>query len=269
MTFAWNRREALSILLTGVASRPVRAANLESFLEKNGTAVLMDFASGRVLARGSEEAPALPGSTLKPVVLAALLRTGKLKRGESWLCRGKLRIANRSFDCSHPPLDTPMQADMALAYSCNGFAAHFALRFTPAELASELSRAGFSNVRRAVGPDALRLQALGEYGILVTAEDLARAYRRLAQQAPEAILSGLEAAVRFGTAQRAAVAGLAVAGKTGSVRGPNGGLAWFAGFAPARRPDVVIAVAMRGRSGGADAAPVAGRIFEAWKAGRL
>jgi cell division protein FtsI/penicillin-binding protein 2 len=69
--------------------------------------------------------------------------------------------------------------------------------------------------------------------------------------------------VEYGTAQRAKVPGLKVAGKTGSVRTPAGAyLAWFAGFTD----EAVVTVMLHGRSGGADAAPVAARILEAhWK----
>jgi cell division protein FtsI/penicillin-binding protein 2 len=86
----------------------------------------------------------------------------------------------------------------------------------------------------------------------------------------QAVLAGLENAVEYGAAQRARVVGMTVAGKTGSVRAESGApVAWFAGFAPSRAPEVAVAVALEGRSGGGDAAPVAGRILAAYRAGRL
>jgi cell division protein FtsI/penicillin-binding protein 2 len=45
--------------------------------------------------------------------------------------------------------------------------------------------------------------------------------------------------------------------------------AWFCGFAPGRAASVVVTVMLEGRSGGADAAPVAAKILEAHFAGRL
>ena len=76
--------------------------------------------------------------------------------------------------------------------------------------------------------------------------------------------------MEYGTAQLARVNGLSVAGKTGSVRTAEGArIAWFAGFAPSRAPDVVVAVMLQGRSGGSDAAPVAGQILAAYRAGRI
>jgi cell division protein FtsI/penicillin-binding protein 2 len=55
-----------------------------------------------------------------------------------------------------------------------------------------------------------------------------------------------------------------VAGKTGT----SAGHAWFAGFAPAERPEVVVVVFLESGTGGADAAPVAGTVFRAWADGR-
>jgi cell division protein FtsI/penicillin-binding protein 2 len=122
--------------------------------------------------------------------------------------------------------------------------------------------------------DAQRLQALGEDGVSITVAELAAAYRLLALKInrPEMqpILAGLEGAVEFGTAQNASVKGVKIAGKTGSVLTAAGEpIAWFAGFMPSRNPEVVVAVMLPGRSGGADAAPVAGRILAAYRAGTL
>ena len=91
------------------------------------------------------------------------------------------------------------------------------------------------------------------------------AYRGLALQAGRAemqpVVAGMEGAVEYGTAQRAGVSGVKVAGKTGSVRTEAGApIAWFAGFVPSRAPEVVVTVMLQGHSGGSDAAPVAGRV---------
>jgi penicillin-binding protein 2 len=143
--------------------------------------------------------------------------------------------------------------------------AHFARRFAPGELAAQLERAGLgvSGKVDSAEREAQQLQALGEDRVLVTASGMAAAYRLLALNG--AITEGLEDAVEFGTAQRARVAGLKVAGKTGSTQG----IAWFAGFAPSRSPEVAVAVMLHARSGGSDAAPVGGQILQAWRAGRL
>ena len=159
-----------------------------------------------------------------------------------------------------------MQARSAIAYSCNCFVARYAARFEPGELASVFARCGLLSGTEGVSGELtradVRLQALGESGIRVTPMALAMAYARRAWVGP--VLGGLQDAVEFGTAQRARVDGVGVAGKTGSVRAPDGmHVAWFAGFTP----KYTVAVMLQGRSGGADAAPVAGRILETAHAG--
>jgi cell division protein FtsI/penicillin-binding protein 2 len=86
---------------------------------------------------------------------------------------------------------------------------------------------------------------------------------------PEA-LATLREALRMavesgGTGTAAAVPGLAVAGKTGSAENPRGiPHAWFAGYAPADRPAlVVVAFVEHGFRGGMTAAPIAKAIFAA------
>jgi len=115
--------------------------------------------------------------------------------------------------------------------------------------------------------DAQRIQALGEDSVEITTAELALKINRPPMQA---IKAGLEGAVDFGTAQHAAITGVRVAGKTGSALTPSGEpIAWFAGFLPSAAPQVVLAVMLPGRSGGADAASIARRIFEAHLSGRL
>ncbi len=282
------RRELLITLASCALARARGAPSLEPFFEsREGAGMLLDVRARRVIAM---HAPAVagrflapPGSTLKPFVLAALLRSGKLAATESMRCPGTLTIAGRRFDCSHPRLDTPMHVDTALGYSCNYFVARVAERFAPGELAGELARAGLSTptglveageaagrIRQAASRDAIQLQALGEGSVLITVAELALAYRRLVPQAAPLIMAGLEGAVEYGTAQRAGVAGVKIAGKTGSAMAESGApIAWFAGCMPSRAPDVVVTVMLQGRSGGADAAPVAGQILAAYRTGRL
>jgi penicillin-binding protein A len=247
------RREALTLMLSACA----RSAS--SF---PGVAVVLDVPSGRTVAvdGGGGSALAPPGSTMKPFTLATLLHAGKLQAADTMPCPGRLVIDGRSLACSHPAIGTAMDVRTALAYSCNCFVAQFAQRFAPGELAANLRRYGLPAHNQAA--DAQRLQALGESGVLATAADLAQAYRRLSVNAPELVRAGLEDAVEFGTAQLARVAGTTVAGKTGSVKTAEGAaVAWFAGFAPSRSPKLAVAVMLQGRSGGADAAPVAARIL--------
>jgi cell division protein FtsI/penicillin-binding protein 2 len=266
------RRQSLSIILGGLAGRADGARKLDRFFDSgSGYAMLLDVPGRRVVARTvTVNRPAPPGSTLKPFVLSALLKLGRLRTGESYVCPGRLRIGRRTFDCSHPEIITPMQIETALAYSCNCFVAHLAERFAPGELGPLLAEAGFSTARNQRAAEAQRLQALGEDGTMVTAEEMVHAYANLATGVAKPIHTGLEGAAEYGTGQRAQQSDVKVAGKTGSSRTVKGDfVAWFAGFMPSGAPEVAIAVMLRGRSGGADAAPVAGRILEAYRAGRL
>ncbi len=284
------RRHALSLLFSALA-RAKPPATLDRFLDTHGgAALLLDIRSRRLIALSGAAAASrtltAPGSTVKPLVLAALLRSGKLDAGFSYPCPGRLTIGGRAMNCSHPPLPAPVLIDTAIAYSCNCFVARAAERFDPGELARALQSYGLDSATNLIAGeeasgrvlalgrlDAQRLQALGEDGIVITAAELALAYCTLALQIArpdfQPILAGLEGAVVFGTARHASVEGVRVAGKTGSVLSSTGPVAWFAGFLPSRAPEVVAVVMLPGRSGGADAAPVAGRILAAYRAGQL
>jgi penicillin-binding protein A len=267
-----RRREALALLAACAHGRPAAPKSLARFLPPaRGSALLLDIATQRAIAAHEPDSTlAPPGSTIKPFALTALLAARKVSERESFICAGKLSIAGRQFNCSHPPLAEPMGIETAIAYSCNCFVAHVAERLAPGELAGMLERAGFTHGIRVAQGDAMRLQALGEQDVLASAADLAGAYRWLALHAAPPVLAGLEGAVEYGTAQLARVAGAAAAGKTGSVRTAAGNhFAWFAGFFPSRTPRAAIAVLIAGSSGGADAAPVAGRILAAYRAGSI
>lgn len=86
------------------------------------------------------------------------------------------------------------------------------------------------------------------------------------------VKDGMELAVERGTARLAQLAGLRIAGKTGTaqVTAPGGTLnmAWFVGFAPVEQPEIAIAVVIEGReldvefAGGREAAPAARAVLE-------
>jgi cell division protein FtsI/penicillin-binding protein 2 len=230
-----------------------------------GVALLMRVLDGRMLRTDGDGVAsrwlARPGSTMKPFSLLALLEAGKLTAKDAYVCPRKLTIAGRDFTCVHPEVPQAMNVTRAIAYSCNCAVAHFARRFQRDELAAALARAGFTSVRRNLSSEGNQLQALGEDGMNVTALELLSVYRRLALRAHEPklapIVEGLEGAVSFGSAQGAQIESVRVAGKTGSAFP----WAWFAGFAPSRNPEVAAVALVEGRSGGADAAPVACEIL--------
>lgn len=220
--------------------------------------VLIELASGRVaIERGEVRQRVTPGSTIKPFVLEAAKGLPPFER----VCQRTVRLGGRRMDCTHPRLALPVGAREALVYSCNSYFASLGKRIEPERLAATLKRFGFVVARSAESEVERQLMALGEFGVTTTPLDLARAYARLAADGG---VAGLREAVEVGTAQRAAVEGLAVAGKTGTTRGH----AWFAGYAPADRPRVAVVVLTLEGTGGASAAPVAAEVLKQWFARR-
>lgn len=270
------RRQAIASLL----ATATWGKGLDRFFEgAHGTSVLVDRKTRRLIAAHAPQlaanSAAPPGSTLKPLVLNALLERGSLRADDKFPCPIELRLAGRSFACSHPLLPSALNVSTAIAYSCNCFVAHYSAQFHTRELAREIARWGLASRTNWFGETeaagrvweaAPALQSLGEDGVLVTPAGLAMAYCRLLAHAAPAVLEGMSDAVEFGTAQHAQVAGIRVGGKTGSVRTPTGAyIAWFAGFTD----QVVVTVMLQGRSGGADAAPIASRILAAHSKGEL
>jgi cell division protein FtsI/penicillin-binding protein 2 len=246
--------------------------------------VVLDEATGRVLAANhlSEAARTLaaPGSTLKPLVLYGLVDTGRWDPSRRVACTRKLRIAGRELNCSHPQSD-PMDAQQALAWSCNTYFAAVAGTLRPGELRALLAPTGLLGqtglakgeatavFRDSQTPNEITLALLGVDGVRVTPLELAMAYRWLGLQlaahadsaAAQVVRAGLEDSASFGMAGAAALGGVPVAGKTGTASAGGGqSHGWFAGLAPADAPRVVIIIYLPAGHG-ADAARVAAELL--------
>ncbi len=92
-----------------------------------------------------------------------------------------------------------------------------------------------------------------------------------AQMTLSVVREGMRAVVQHGSGAPAESPEVTIAGKTGSAETPRGKPhAWFAGYAPAEAPRIVIvAFIEHGYRGGLTAAPLARRIFEAAFSGRI
>jgi peptidoglycan glycosyltransferase len=247
--------------------------------------VVLDVATGRLLAAShlAEAARTLasPGSTLKPLVLYGLVSAGRWDPSRRIACKRTLSISGRVLNCSHP-LAAPMDAQSALAWSCNTYFAAVAGALAPEELRKVLTPTGLLGstslaANEAVAafrdprtPDESRLALLGVGGVRVTPLELAAAYRWLALQlavqtnskAAKVVQAGLADSASFGMAGAAGLGGVPVAGKTGTA-GLNPGSqthGWFAGFAPSAGPRVVIVVYLPAGHG-ADAARLAAELL--------
>jgi penicillin-binding protein 2 len=85
----------------------------------------------------------------------------------------------------------------------------------------------------------------------------------------QVVRAGMRRSVTDGVAKNAAVAGVDVAGKTGTAEfGPqlsNGKYethGWFVGFAPYDNPEIAVVVFVQRGSGGNDASPAAAKILD-------
>jgi cell division protein FtsI/penicillin-binding protein 2 len=291
------------VLACGLASNAATENTLSRALQSGataamaghpGTAVVLDVASGKILARSRLDIAARrvapPGSAIKPFTLLALLRSGSFNPKQRVLCRRALKIAGKEMNCSHPDISSGFDAAEALAYSCNFYFATFASQLTEEGLNQEFQRAGLlsstglaageavGSIRHPANDDQFKLLALGQDGIAVTPLELLRAYRGLALRqrsaqpsdaAWEIVSRGLEGSAGYGMAHSAQPDGLAVAGKTGTAGSSTSPLThgWFAGYAPADDPEIVLVVYLEhGR--GMDAAARARKIFAAYQRAR-
>lgn len=256
---------------------------------RSGAAVVLDARSRRVLAAYHLDAAARrvvhPGSSIKPFTLMALLELGKVNEQTALMCKRPLWISGHRLDCTHPATAQPLDPAAALAYSCNSYFSTVALRLTPGQLRDNLLRDGFGSttslaqdeavgdVALAQSAEQLQLEAIGEWGISVTPLEMVRAYRQIALLEPkhnaklDPLFAGLEQSVAYGMGHEAQPPStMKVAGKTGTANADEGPWthAWFAGYAPADNPEIVLVVFLEKGHGGSDAATVAREIFASY-----
>ncbi|MFZ5632914.1 MAG: peptidoglycan D,D-transpeptidase FtsI family protein [Bacillota bacterium] len=89
-------------------------------------------------------------------------------------------------------------------------------------------------------------------------------YNAVSPEVAGMLAAAMEEAVKRGTGSQASIAGVRVAGKTGSAQNPHGEThAWFIGFAPVENPRIAVAVLVENAGAGAGAAaPVARELIK-------
>jgi cell division protein FtsI (penicillin-binding protein 3) len=270
-------RTSIDLRLQYLAYRELKTAVAES-RAKSGTVVVLDPATGEVLAMVSQPSynpndraqfdaehyrnraftdPFEPGSSFKPLVLAAALESGKygptsvIDTSPGYLEIGKRRITEDDSNLGRVSLTT------VLAQSSSVGAARVGLALEPQQIwevlsafgVGRLSESGFPGESAGVLRDPQHWRATGQatlsygYGVSVTAVQLARAYgaiaadgilrpvsllklgeppagqRAVSAATARAMIGMLEAVVLPpGTGYRAAVHNFRVAGKTGTAR---------------------------------------------------
>jgi cell division protein FtsI/penicillin-binding protein 2 len=278
------------------ASRPsaLQQAAVRVMAGRSGTAVVIEVATSKILAAYHLDVAsrrlALPGSSLKPFTLLALLEAGKINEQTTLVCKRPLSLGGHNMDCTHPDMKQPFDPSTALAYSCNTYFATVATRLTPAELRDSFLKYGFGapsglapneatgSVALAGSQADLQLQAIGEWGLRVTPLELLRGYQKLALLAPkhdvklDPLFAGLVGSTAYGMGHLAQPdVAMKVAGKTGTSLVEEGAWrhGWFAGYAPADQPEVALVVFLEKGNGPIDAAGVAREIFGAYATERL
>nr|ACS83734.1 penicillin binding protein [uncultured bacterium AOCefta1] len=250
---------------------------------KNGT--IIAFAeSSRNLENSWKSRVFSPGSTIKPFIAAAAIDSGTSYETKNYDCRSPYNIEGKTFTNYDSKVKSASLAD-AIAKSINVCLIKVSQEAGAPVVRKKLSEFGFdlnSGWQSSQSDDLQLAQAsLGE-NIPVTIESLAKSYAILAHQGrsfeepskavvSEKTLSSvnrmLENAVANGTGRRAAIPGISVAGKTGTViENKVKPLALFAGYAPANNPNYVLLVVIEDgylskngatmTSGGELAAPV-------------
>jgi len=275
-----------------VPSRSELEAKIDQSLAgRRAAAVVVRVRDGRILAAHDaatlSRRVATPGSSIKPFVLQLLLEKAMLSPQESIACRRTLTIAGKRLNCSHPPEMQTFNAENALAFSCNSYFVTAVARLKPGELERRFRELGFAQPSGLLAEggegeglistthtvEDRQLLAIGVAGIDVTPLEMASAYLRLARLDPrtasgaeQVVLAGLRDSTSYGMGQNAKSHMLSVSGKTGTASDfPNPYThAWFAGFAPAENPEVVVVVFVERGRGSVEAAELASAIFAAY-----
>jgi cell division protein FtsI/penicillin-binding protein 2 len=229
----------LSLLGCGAASEPTAPpTRLQSLTEAAaaraveragalGAFVLVANAdTSQVLARSGTLEQVDPASLLKPLVVAAAVKRGRVALDEVLDCGAPDASGYDTFD--------RLTAAEAVVRSSNRCIHAVASRLTPEELAADLEALGLT-------PDGC-----------ATPEALVAAYSAIArgEGQAEGMRKALAQAVRDGTGKNARSIKVTVAGKTATSFGESGGCATgqrvslFLGFAPLEQPRFVVLTAV-------------------------
>ncbi|HEX4488617.1 MAG TPA: penicillin-binding transpeptidase domain-containing protein [Terriglobales bacterium] len=289
-----SRAFLISVLLGRVSAQTGLEDSVnKAFGNLSGAVVVVKVKDGRILAAHNlaslRTRIATPGSAIKPFTLELLLDKGLIRPTERIACRRNLIVGEKSLRCSHPAELTTFDAEEALAFSCNSYFVNAAARLHAGDLERRFAELGFTRasglqtgegegrITTASNLAARQLLAVGAAGIEITPMEMAAGYLRLARldlasasPAQKIVFEGLRAAADYGLARGVRADKISVAGKTGTASAVNDPHthAWFAGFAPAEKPEIVVVVFLERGRGSVEAAGLARQIFEAYAESR-
>lgn len=121
--------------------RTAKAALVDALHGTQASAIVLDWKTGSVVASFESERRARPGSAVKPLLLEYALEHGVVRPETTVYCRRSLHVAGRKLICTHPATQPVMNAEGALAESCNTWFAEMARHMTPAQLEDALRAA--------------------------------------------------------------------------------------------------------------------------------
>jgi cell division protein FtsI/penicillin-binding protein 2 len=233
------------------------------------SAVVLDQATGAVLAQAGRQRSALLGSAIKPLLLEYALEHGVVRADTEVYCRRNLNIGGRALPCTHPADQPVFTAERALAESCNTWFAEMGRRFTGEQLDAALRQADLPHRAMAgAGLEQRQLAVLGLWGVTASPLQLAHAYRELLARAPAdgVVQRGLRGSVSYGMSRPAAVPGITILGKTGTASDP--GEAWTHGWFAGAIPERLVLVVYVPHGDGGTAAGLAQRFLANFAPGR-
>ena len=175
----------------------------------------------------------------------------------------QLRFGDRSG------IDLPSETKPEFPYALDYYRKKFPRGFVQASEALNIAIGQGSDAQTVVNM-AKFYTALANDGVMVQPSLVRRVTPRqrvfqLADTDMAGVRNALAGVLERGTARSAQLAGVAIAGKTGTAQNPpNPDHAWFVGFAPAEDPKIVVAVFLEYGLHGDHAARVASKVIEAY-----
>jgi len=249
----------IALCVLAVSARPVHA-------QPQGVASLvLDLQTKMTLAAERPDVidrPLLPGSVMKIAAVAAALESGLITPRTSIVCTRTIVVDGHQLTCTHPDLHRPLNAEEALAHSCNVFVGTVAARLSRAAFDRSLSSLGLPPSDPAA---SVRASALGLEGTRLTPRALIAAVARVAgtPTAPawrsstlDTLRAGLRGAARAGTASALGAAGIDALAKTGTVGVGRVSQGLVVGVTPSTSPTTGFALLVSGGAG-TDAASLA------------
>ncbi len=270
-------------------------AAVKKYHAKSGAIAIVEPSTGKIIAfaeAGTSNGAAswksrifAPASTIKPFVAAAAIDSGVVSETTSYDCHSPYYVDGVKFTNYNSDFGSVSVTD-ALAKSVNVCLIKIAQNTGPVVFRDKLAGFGFNmnNWPQKGKSEALQLATASLGDIPVTLETLTKTYAVLANKGhlPQAnagsvilettansVTRMLERSVTSGTGKQAAIDGISVAGKTGTLVDETNGthLALFGGYVPANAPRFAMVVILedgystekngeKSTTGGTLAAPV-------------